>query len=245
MIHNDLNSISGNPRLLQRILKASCLGITFLGVPIVLAVGVAYAADTPPPAQAPAKGLDAVLGTVTPGMAFADFLAGHPDAVYSDTDLQDTDPNPDQPGGLLLEWDADPWLGLECIADIGFKEAKLYEFVAMWKGDAAPAAAARERFFRECLRKNGSNFKREALRLHPGSTTEEMIPVLCWETGGVRLLAYYTPPIKGAPSNKAVFTYACFRKEDATVSAMLCGTLLTESQKTALWRDLESFLSQK
>jgi hypothetical protein len=202
---------------------------------------LAAAALAGPPPPGPTSGLEKVVGGAVWGMPFVDFVKAHPDAAYSDPAKLEKKVDPAQPGGLLESYDKDPFLGLTCTIDYGFRDAKLYEFVAMWSGETAAVDKVRESFFRACVVRHGKNFKREAMRLRPNSDAEELIPVFCWEENHDRVLAYTANPAPGgAPPRKAVLNYSMFSKDDTYVASLLVGSTLSVEKHAELWKKLDS-----
>jgi hypothetical protein len=207
---------------------------------LVLSLLSAAALAGDPPAI-PTSGLEKVVGGGVWGVPFADFVNAHPDAAYSDPTRLEMKVDPAQPGGLLESYEKDPFLGLVCTVDYGFREGKLYEFVAMWSGETAAVDKARESFFRACVARHGNNFKREAMRLRPNSDAEELIPVFCWEEAHDRVLAYTANPAPGgAPPRKAVINYSMFAKDDAYITSLLVGDTLGEEKRAELWKALNA-----
>ena len=191
------------------------------------------------PVAAPVSGLEKVVGGAVWGVPFADFIKAHPDAAYSDADQLEKKVEPEKPGGLLESHEKDPFLGLTCTVDYGFREGKLYEFVAMWSGPQESVEKGRETFFRACVARHGRNFKREAMRLRPNSDAEELIPVFCWEEPHARILAYTANPAPGgAPPRKAVINYAMFAKDDPYITSLLVGDSLGAEKHAELWKSL-------
>ncbi len=213
--------------------------------PLTLAILAALlplaAAAEPKTPNLPVSGLEKLLGPIAPGMAFADFLKIHPEAEYSDPAKMEEEVTPEQPGGLLVLFKEDPFLGLECMADFGFKDGKLYEYVVTWRGTPKKTGGERETFFGTLTARHGKDYRREALRVHPGSESEALIPVMCWETGSERILAYHTPPLKSAPREQGSFTYACFQKADESVLELLAGGSATPEQLSDAWKAMEPF----
>ena len=191
------------------------------------------------PPSIPTSGLEKVVGGAVWGVPFADFVKAHPDAAYSDAAKLEKKVDPAQPDGLLESYDKDPFLGLTCTVDYGFREGKLYEFVAMWSGEPAAVDKTRESFFRACVARHGKNFKREAMRLRPNSDAEELIPVFCWEEAHDRVLAYTANPAPGgAPPRKAVINYSMFAKDDAYIASLLVGDTRGAEKHAELWKKL-------
>ncbi len=199
------------------------------------------AALADPPPAGPASGLEKVVGGAVWGVPFADFVKAHPDAAYSDAAQLEKKVDPAQPGGLLESCEKDAFLGLTCTIDYGFREGKLYEFVAMWSGEPSAVETARETFFQACVARHGKNFKREAMRLRPNSDAEELIPVFCWEEAHDRILAYTASPAPGgAPPRKAVINYSMFAKDDAYITSLLVGGTLGAEKHAELWKKLNA-----
>ncbi|MBW7863549.1 MAG: hypothetical protein GX580_15985 [Candidatus Hydrogenedens sp.] len=188
------------------------------------------------------SGLGALLDGVSPGMTFADFLKVRPGARYSDMDRVEEAPSPEQPGGLVCHWEKDPFMGLACLGDFGFRDGRLYEFVLMWTGPETGVAEAERRFFAACVEKHGKAFEREALRVNPGSENGATVPVLCWVEGDTRILAYYTAPAADTGRRTGAFTYAQFPKGDETVSGMLHGETLSPAELEELWKPMPPLL---
>lgn len=189
-------------------------------------------------AAPPSAGLDALLGGMSRGVAFADFLKAHPGARHSDMERSEETPSPGKPGGLVLHWEKDPFMGLACLGDFGFREGRLYEFVLMWTGPETGVEEAERRFYADCVRMHGKDFQREALRVNPGSENGATVPVLCWVEGDTRILAYYSAPAADTGRKGGAFTYAQFPKDDQTVSGMLAGNALSGAELEALWRTM-------
>jgi len=190
---------------------------------------------------APVSGLEKVVGGAVWAVPFADFVRAHPDAAYSAPGQLEKKVDPAQPDGLIESYEKDPFLGLLCTVDYGFREGKLYEFVAMWSGETATVDKARETFFRACVARHGKDFKREAMRLRPNSDAEELIPVFCWEESHDRVLAYTANPAPGgAPPRKAVINYSMFAKDDAYIASLLVGKTLSAEKHAELWKTLNA-----
>ena len=208
------------------------------GILTLLLSAAALAGAAP---AAPTSGLEKVAGGAVWGMPFADFVKAHPDAAYSDPAQLEKKVDPAKPAGLLESYDKDAFLGLLCTVDYGFREGKLYEFVAMWSGEKAAVDKVRETFFRACVARHGGNFKREAMRLRPNSDAEELIPVFCWEEAHDRILAYTANPAPGnAPPRKAVINYAMFTRDDTYITSVLVGGTLSAEKHAELWKNLNT-----
>ncbi len=209
-----------------------------IGIPALLLSAAALAGT---PATGPTSGLEKVVGGAVWGMPFADFARAHPDAAYSAPAQLEKQVDPASAGGLLESYDKDPFLGLTCTVDYGFRDAKLYEFVAMWSGEPPAVDKVRETFFRACVARHGKNFKREAMRLRPNSDAEELIPVFCWEENHDRVLAYTANPAPGgAPPRKAVINYSMFARDDTYISSLLVGETLSADKLAGLWKNLNA-----
>lgn len=207
----------------------------------VALVLLSAAAPAGTPLAAPTSGLEKVVGGAVWNMPFADFVKAHPDAAYSDAAQLEKEVDPAQPGGLLESYEKDAFLGLVCTVDYGFREGRLYEFVAMWSGETEAVDKGRETFFRACVARHGNNFKREAMRLRPNSDAEELIPVFCWEESHDRVLAYTANPAPGgAPPRKAVINYSMFARDDAYIASLLVGGTLGAEKHAELWKKLNA-----
>jgi len=209
-----------------------------IGVGILLLSATAQAG---PPSASPTSGLEKVVGGAVWGVSFGDFVKAHPEAAYSDPALLEKKIDPAQPGGLLESYEKDPFLELTCTVDYGFRDAKLYEFVAMWSGGKSTVDKLRETFFRACVARHGKNFKREAIRLRPNSDAEELIPVFCWEENHDRVIAYAANPAPGgAPPRKAVLNYSMFAKDDTYIASLFVGGTLSAEKRAELWKNLNA-----
>ncbi len=184
------------------------------------------------------------LDRFQPGQAFAEFIKLHPRAIYSRMEHADRVPTPDQPGGLLEEWDADPWLGLECIADMGFRDTgALYEFVIMWRGKERDVAGRTAMFYRGCLERNGAAFSREILLLNPDREGQGTpVPVLVWDKGDWRFLAYCVPRWENRPEKPGVCVYACIERSDPTLESWLNPANVSAETRETLWKELDKIL---
>jgi len=175
-----------------------------------------------------------------PGLAFAEFVRQHPRAIYSREENADRVPDPATPGGLLEEWDADPWLGLECIADMGFRDTgTLYEFVIMWRGSARDVADRAVQFYRGCFERHGIRFSREVMVLNPDQQGGgDPVPVLAWDEGDWRYVAYCVASWKDRPSKPGVCVYACMERGDPTLADWLKPDRVPAETRDALWLEL-------
>ena len=198
-----------------------------------------------PVAQPAAADTRPFLERFQPGQSFAEFIRQHPRAIYSRMENADRVPDPAVPGGLLEEWDADPWLGLDCIADMGFRDTgALYEFVIMWRGKSKDVADRASRFYRGCLERHGTNFSREVMVLNPDREGSGVpVPVLVWDGGDWRFVAYCVDTWKDRPDKPGVCVYACMERGDPTLADWLKPDRVSPEVRESLWRDLDKVLT--
>lgn len=180
-----------------------------------------------------------------PGQSFAEFIRRHPRAIYSRMEHADREPDPAVPGGLLEEWDADPWLGLECIADLGFRDTgALYEGVIMWRGKPQDVADRAPRFYRGCLERHGAGFSRQVMVLNPDREGSGVpVPVLVWDGGDWRFVAYCVEAWKDRPKKLGVCVYAFMEREDPTLADWLKPEGVLPEVRESLWNSLDKALA--
>lgn len=179
------------------------------------------------------------------GLPLADFLKNHPlakgSAVTAEGQPADT-----QGKSVSAEeqYDKDPFLGLWCLANYGFKDNALTEFTVLWYSPADQALAVRSTFFRACIERNGAEFRRDALKADQGTGTEHWAPVLVWTTRESAVLASYSvrkDPKKGA---HGIFTYAVLPKDDVFIKKELVGQQMKKEELDHIFSGIEPVLEK-
>jgi len=207
-----------------------------------LLVGAAAAAENAPKEAAD---LDRILRGAVPGMALADFLKDRPQAYNADPAKTNEPVNPEADAISVEEqFDRDPFLGLWCLANFGFKEGRLYEYTVMWYDVATRADARLETLAGACLRRHGGAYRREVMRADPGGRYERRAPVLLWESGGHRVLLARIGEKDPAKADKVALTYALLPKDDPFVQEHLITTTLTSTEISAVYKEMDESLKK-
>ncbi len=180
-------------------------------------------------------GLDRVLPLAAIGTPFAEFVAAHPDAVYSDKDIRDIAVSPERPGALLITHDDDPFLGLTAFANIGFRDGTLYEFVSVWTGAEEDVHARRRRFFTAVIQQHGADYARETILVSPQMPEERAAAVFLWRESDVATLAFYTEPSPIESQPQATLTYAQFTPDDPFLDDLFSRNPPDETQRATAW----------
>ena len=187
-------------------------------------------------------GLDRMLHTAHVGVSFTEFAAAHPEAVYSDADLRETAVSAEHPGSLLITYAVDPFLGLYAFANIGFKDAALYELVSVWTGAPEDVAARRRRFFTATIQRHGPSYTRQTILVHPHTPEERPAAVFLWQDTNATTLAFYTAPSPLASYPRAALTYAQFTPGDPFLDDILYKHPPTDEQREKAWQAHEDIL---
>ena len=205
---------------------------------LVCIPGVGFAADA-----GGAEDLEKMLAGARVGVAFGDFVEAHPEARYSDASLRATPVNKETPGALLIVHTEDPFLGLYSFSNFGFKEGKLYELVAVWKGDAISVRGDGARFLTAVMKRHGRTYTRKSIRVFPKSSEEQPVAVFYWEDETVATLAFFPPPAASETvDGPATLTYAQFTKGDPFLTDIFTNTATTPEQHEQVWRDIDDIV---
>ncbi len=173
------------------------------------------------------SGLGMILKGAHVGMTLPEFLGRHPKAYNSD--LADVrKPVDPAAANITLEeqFNKDPFLGLWCLANYGFKEGKLYEFSVLWFSRADKIDALKGDFLRACVQRHGVEFRGEAMKVNEGKPNEFLAPVVMWTTQTCVTLAScstYSDEKKGPQGS---FTYTVFSPGDPFLETQLMGKKL-------------------
>ena len=184
------------------------------------------------------NGLDRMLRNATIGVAFSEFVAAHPEATYSDTDIRDIPVSPERPDALQINHDDDPFLGLSACANIGFKDGLLYELVAVWAGEDKTVADKRRRFFTAAIQRHGQAYLRETILVYPHTPEERPVAVFMWQEPQAVILAFYTTASALDPHPKAALSYAQFAPDDPFLKDIVEKNPPTAEQQKEAWKTL-------
>ncbi len=213
--------------------------LAFLWVAIMLcAVQLSFAAE-----KAGGDDLEKMLHGARIGTAFTDFVEAHPEAVYSDASLRATPVNKETPGALLIVHVQDPFLGLYSFSNFGFKEGKLYELVAVWKGDSKTIRGHSPRFLKAVMKRHGRDYTKKSIRVFPNSKEEQPVAVFYWEGETTATLAFFTPPAAAETMDgPATLSYAQFTKGDPFLTDIFSNNATTPEQHDQVWRDIDDIV---
>ncbi len=207
-----------------------------------LLVGAASAADN---AQEETNGLDRILHGAVPGTPLADFLKNRPQAYNADPGKMNEPVDPAADAASVEEqFDRDPFLGLWCLANYGFKDGRLYEYTVMWYDAATRADAKLETLLGACLRRHGGAYRREVMRADPGGRYERRTPVLVWESGEHRVLLARISEKDPAKADKIALTYALLPKDDPFLREHLIAATLTTKEISAAHKQMDETLKK-
>lgn len=173
------------------------------------------------------SGLGTILMGARVGMPLPEFLGRHPKAYNSDMAEMRKPVDPAAANISLEEqFNKDPFLGLWCLANYGFKEGKLYEYSVLWFDRAAKIDALTGDFLRACVQRHGPEFRGEAMKVNEGKSNEYLAPVVMWTTQSCVTLvscSTYTDEKKGPQGS---FTYTVFSPGDPFLETQLAGKKL-------------------
>ncbi len=189
--------------------------------------------------------LGLVLKGARPGMPLADFLKNHPKAKGQGITADGKPVDATLKNASLEEhFDKDPFLGLWCLANYGFKDGVLYEFTLLWYGPADKALAARTPFYRACVHRHGKEFQREVMKVDAGTPPKHWAPVLVWSTDECATLAAYSlrkEPKKGV---HGIFTYAVLPKGDPFLEQQLAARQMNAEELKHTYAGIEPVLEK-
>ncbi|OQB38581.1 MAG: hypothetical protein BWY09_01297 [Candidatus Hydrogenedentes bacterium ADurb.Bin179] len=205
---------------------------------LVCVAGAGFAADTDG-----ADAFEKMLAGTRAGTAFAEFVDAHPEARYSDEALRAAPVDKEAPGALLIVHTEDPFLGLYSFSNIGFKEGKLYEFVAVWKGNAKTVRGHCARFLAAVMKRHGREYTKKSMRVFPDSSEEQTVAVFFWEDAAAATLAFYTPPAAAETMDgPATLTYAQFTKGDPFLTDIFSNNAARPEKQEQVWRDIDDIV---
>ncbi|MBI2433759.1 MAG: hypothetical protein HYV26_12905 [Candidatus Hydrogenedentes bacterium] len=190
---------------------------------LLLLGGLLSAPIAPAETSTAPAGLDRVLRGAQSGVTLEAFKGSHPDAVQEppqEAPPSDASTGQIQTAALVEKFSNDPLLGLECLANYGFKNDLLTEWVVLWGGSQEDVTRQRRAFFEACVWKYGPHFRRDVMQVNPHTENPPLVPALFWEQEKVVYLASlaWNPESQRAPGT---FTFAMYPKGDAFLDQML------------------------
>jgi len=203
------------------------------------ALSLASALDAAPASQDETESPGPLPHAVRLGDTLESFTASLPEA-------QPTTPGPSEgeagTKSLVLNSEADPIYGLPMLADFGFREDRLYEFVAVWKSSPEKVASPRRRFWRDCLTQHGADYERCLLPVFVKEGEERQIPAACWRTPVSLTLAYCVDQRDETAPGRSMMVYAQFQPDDPTLARNLTPANPASEEHMALWRDMDALI---
>jgi hypothetical protein len=183
-----------------------------------------------------AADLDLVLRGAHIGVPASDFQAQHAHirAVAPDRDQKST--------AFEEQFDADPLLGLWCLANYGFRDGTLYEYSLLWYDKLEKATAQRERFLRACIARHGRQYRRDAMKVDPGTAGERLAPVLVWTEEDNVYLASFAEHREKKDDPRGSFHYAVFRADDPFLEKTLAGKTLQPKELDQIHAESDALL---
>lgn len=176
------------------------------------------------------------------GNTFESFVASHPEARPADSDRRSEPIDPQVPESLVLQYEADPAYGLLMFADFGFREGRLYEFVAVWKSLPENIRASRTAFWHDCLTQHGTDYERCLLPVFVKEGEERLVPAACWRTPMSLTLAYCVDQKDETAPGKSMLVYAQFPPDDPTLARNLAVADPSQADHASLWRDMDALI---
>lgn len=191
------------------------------------------------------SGVGLILKGANVGMSLPDFLKNHPRAYNSDIAAVNK-PVDRAAKDISLEerFDKDPFLGLWCLANYGFKNGALYEFTLLWYDREDKVMALRDDFFKACVKRHGADFRQDAMKVNSGAPDEHLAPVLVWMAGEAACLASYSTTKDDKKGPQGAFTYALFPKQDPFLDSQLVGKTLKPDELKRVYAGIESILDK-
>lgn len=186
--------------------------------------------------------LENVLRGAKIGMSFDDFVDTHPEAAYSDEAMRDTPVTKEQPGSMLIVHDQDPFLGHYQFSNFGFKDKRLYELVAVWKGEARAMRARAAQFFGAIIQRHGKKYERKSMFVFPDSTDERVVAVFYWKSKDHVSLAFYTPPKADEEDPIGILSYAQFSPDTAFLKDLFEEKAVPADRNAEAWASMDDIV---